>query len=83
MEVRAKFRVESVTEHVWGKAKSVKMGPQYDPSIPEDQRFHEATPSGSLEMLVTNEAALAVLRPGAVFYLDFTPAPDLAKKSGD
>lgn len=73
MNVRAKFRVESVTEHVWGKGKTVKLGPQYDTSIPEDRRFSEATPSGSLEMMVTNEAALAVLRPGAVFYLDFTP----------
>lgn len=76
MTIRAKFTVCSITQHYWNKdARTIKLQPMYDTSIPEDQRFEKATPSGSLEMTVTNPAALDQLALGETFYVDFTPVP--------
>ena len=71
MMVRAKF---TVTEHKiqrWshGEQTTVVLEPRYDTSIPEDQRYAKATPSGRMELTVDN---LAALKPGTVFYVDFT-----------
>lgn len=71
--VRAKFQVESITRYYWGEGAMVKLSARYDSTIPEDQRFQEATPSGSMEMRVENPAALEVLELGKFFYVDFTP----------
>lgn len=70
--IRAKFIVASITENHWG-GKSVELRPMYDDTIPEDRRFAQATPNGHLEMQVDNPAALAELKLGRYFYLDFTP----------
>lgn len=72
--IRAKFRLSSITHHDWG-AVTVKLQPQYDETIPEDQRFYDATPSGSLEMMVNNPAALSQLELGEFFYIDLTRIP--------
>ena len=71
--VRAKLTVIAITEHNYGNGKTVKLGCAYDPEIPEDQRFCEATPSGSMELYVTNQAALDQFKIGQSFYVDFTP----------
>lgn len=46
----------------------------YDSSIPEDQRFQKATPSGCIKMQVDNPAALEQFEVGKSYYVDFTPA---------
>ncbi|MGW1801528.1 hypothetical protein ACWCQN_37835 [Streptomyces sp. NPDC001984] len=46
----------------------------YDTSIPEDQRYAQATPSGSLQIQVDNPAVS--FEPGRSYYLDFTPVED-------
>lgn len=74
--VRAKFVVTEVTEFANSTTKIVKLQPRYDSSLPEDKRFAEATPSGDLSMTVTNPGALQHLKAGAIFYLDFVPAPE-------
>ena len=80
MPVRAKLTVESITAYRYGDAKLVKLSPQYDLSIPEDQRFAKATPSGSVELYIDNPAALEQLapdgKPGRSFYVDFTPVEE-------
>lgn len=43
----------------------------YDTSVPEDQRYAKATPSGQLTIAVDNPAV--VFEPGKSYYLDFTP----------
>lgn len=68
--IRAKFQCQSETRHHWNGARTYKFAPMYDNSIPEDQRFSKATPSGSLEILVDNPAAQYEV--GAFYYLDFT-----------
>lgn len=77
--VRAKFMVTEVRHHHWNPSmKTIVLQPQYDQSIPEDQRFCDATPSGSFEMVVNNPVAIDALMPGGqlgkTFYIDLTPA---------
>jgi len=72
MSVRAKFKVQEQTRYEF--AGKVKLMAIYDTSTPENERFTKATPSGTLEMQIDNPAALDQFTPGAVFYLDFTPA---------
>jgi len=75
--VRAKFTVSQIIQSNWGDkdGRTVKLQPQYDTSIPEDQRFCQATPSGSMEMYITNPEALKQFQLGETFYVDFTPVP--------
>ncbi len=74
--VRAKFVVQSVKQWAYGgreiEATAVTGGPN---EIPENQRFHKATPSGKITMNVDNPSAAEVFVPGMEFYVDFTPAP--------
>ncbi len=72
MTVRAKFTVVSITDRGPGP-KTIRLEPRYDPSIPEDQRFLQATPWGSMEMAVDNPAALDQMGIGQTFYVDLTP----------
>ena len=72
--VRAKFKVTSVTQHDSDSSgRTIKLEPRYDESIPEDQRFAQATPSGELTMYVNNPVAVEELALGKTFYLDFVP----------
>ncbi len=71
--IRAKLKVVAITDHADWSARTVRLQPCYDMSIPEDRRFAMATPSGSFEMVVDNPAALAQLKLGQTFYLDLTP----------
>lgn len=47
---------------------------QYDDKIPEDLKFQKFTPTASAEFTVDNPALIDVFKPGATFYVDFTPA---------
>lgn len=72
--IRAKFQVISITQTEGDKiGRNIKLMPRYDTSIPEDQRFAQATPSGELVMYVNNPAAIEQLPLGKYFYLDFVP----------
>lgn len=76
MTVRAKFQVVEIAE-VWNKAaRKIVLEPRYDTSIPEDQRFAQATPSGRFEMTVDNPSAVAALPIGKQFYIDISPVPE-------
>lgn len=74
--VRAKFVVQSVKAYAYGgrevSASTVTGGSS---DIPENQRFHKATPSGTITMMVDNPTAAEVFQPGTEFYVDFTPVP--------
>ena len=78
MSVRAKFQVQSITHNAWGNAVSIKLSCMYDQTIPEDQRFYDATPSGSIEMLVNNPAAIEQFKLKKYFYVDFHEVPEAA-----
>jgi hypothetical protein len=68
MNVRAKFKV---VENAGGK---IVLRPEYDHTIPEDQRFAQATPSGEILLQVDNPSARTALTLGNSFYVDFSPA---------
>lgn len=74
--VRAKFTVIEVRRHYYSKTAAgpvtLVLSPMYDTSIPEDQRFSKANPSGRIEMTVDNPSAVEYLKPGGEFYVDFT-----------
>lgn len=75
--VRAKFKLIEIRESKWHKdspaSKTLKFSTQYDNTIPEDQRFQKATPSGNCEMQIDNPAAVAQFELGADYYVDFSP----------
>jgi len=73
MNVRAKFKVESVTQYTWGDV--IKMNAiEYD-GTDENASFSKFTPSGTFEMSVTNENIVGNYKAGQEYYLDFTPVP--------
>ncbi len=76
MSVRAKMKLTESTDMAWNPGqKKLKFAPEYDTSIPEDQRYSKATPSGEITLWVDNPAALAQLKLGEYYYIDFTPVP--------
>lgn len=79
MNVRAKFMLTGHTHNAWGRGDSheFEFTPQYDPNIPEDQRFSQASPSGKMTIRVDNPPVVEfwVSQMGKQFYLDFTLAP--------
>jgi hypothetical protein len=77
MTVRAKFMLTEVRQHQWSaEARTLVFEPRYDTTIPEDQRFNTATPTGRFEMLVNNPPALAAFEIGKQYYLDIAPVPE-------
>ncbi len=80
MNIRAKF---ALTAHkkfsVYGGrfSNTFTFTPQYDTSIPEDQRFSQATPSGEFTMVVDNPVVVEYFSKnlGKQFYVDFREAP--------
>lgn len=76
--VRAKMELVYVRTDEYphgGESKRVVFQPRYDTSIPEDQRFQKATPSGELWMQLDNPEALKFFQEHKSFYIDFTPVP--------
>jgi hypothetical protein len=73
--VRAKFRCISVETFVPAGTegpRTYRFNPQYDPSVPEDQRYARYSPTGELRIQVDNPAV--VFEPGTHYYLDITLA---------
>lgn len=89
MTVRAKFYVQA-SEEVGGYTPGVahpvncwklQLIPIWEGSdsdgsniAKENHIFSKATPSGRLEMTISNEAAAKFFKPGCCYYLDFTEA---------
>ena len=75
MKILAKMKCNTRKEQSWGGKPVVTLGFQcvYDNTIPEDQRFQEATPTGSCEMQIDNPSALAAFELGKDYYLTFEP----------
>lgn len=74
MTVRCKFQLSEVTTHAHG-GQRFKFTPNYDTSIPEDQRFAKASPSGEFTIWVDNPTAQAAFKVGEFYYFDAIPVP--------
>lgn len=73
-KVIAKFRVDETARQFWSPtAEKVKATAVYGGSE-ENRSFAEATPSGSLEILVTNPAVGGFFELGAEYYVTFEKA---------
>lgn len=73
-KTRCKFLVTAITRTNWSPTgATLKLDTVYDSTIPEDQRFAKATPSGHIEISVDNPAAVEFLELGKAFYVDFVP----------
>jgi hypothetical protein len=74
MSSRAKFYVQAKTQygtqHGAGAGGSVKLNPVYG-DTPENKRFFASTPSGLIELSVSQEA-LDSFELGRIYYVDFT-----------
>lgn len=73
MTIRAKFNVSTVAKHFNGGGASVTMSPVVG-DAGENKTFWDATPSGKIEMHITNPDAIKVFENGGEFYVDFTKA---------
>lgn len=74
MSVKAKFKVESVTDFGPSMGKQVRLRAVSDDGIPENQRYHKYTPSGEITLSIDNPSAADQFIPGKAFYVDFTSA---------
>ena len=74
-KLRAKFQVEHIADFGYGN-KQVKLNAVYSNRNDEDNQFSQATPSGSLEMMVNSEAAKEFFEVGKKYYLDFEESPE-------
>lgn len=78
--VRAKFRVESIARTMNG-GHTVTLSPVTSGSE-ENKAFYKATPYGSIALNTINDAAVRAFGdPGDLFYIDFTPAENLAEQA--
>lgn len=72
MTVTAKFKVEAVTQHAWSQhAKTVKLSAV---AGEENKPWSEYTPSGTIELQITNPAAHSQFALGKTFLLTFEEA---------
>lgn len=80
--VRAKFKVQSITE-TEGGLKTANLHPVYgnsgDPND-ENTKFFKATPSGQIQLGVMNDMASRHFKPAREFYVDFTPCDEAGEQ---
>lgn len=76
MTVRAKMSCNMIEQYSGGGVK-VRLGAVYSSDINSENRaFSDATPSGSVEMMIQGgRPAIKLFEPGADYYIDFTKAP--------
>ena len=68
---RGKMQVQSVESLFDGE--KIKFGCSYDPDNPEDTAFSQYTPSGEMELYITNPNLVGKFPAGSFVYVDLTP----------
>lgn len=72
MTVRTKFKLAEI--HTYSaESKKFIFRPDYDATIPEDQRFAKMSPSGEFNILVNNPAVFDQFEIGKYYYFDTIP----------
>lgn len=70
--VSAKFQVKSVTQHFWGEGSEPHVVVLEPVTGPGNEAWSQYTPSGKLEMTITNPDAAGFFTPGKTVLLNFT-----------
>ena len=73
MKARGKMQVKKVSRTMYG-GDEVEMSCAYDPENPEDKAFSEATPSGNMNVRITNPALVGTFEPGEFYYIELHKA---------
>lgn len=77
MNVRCKFRVLSVQHHYTPDptkpVAEIKLAPVWEQDGPNRQ-WSEATPQGSISLMITKPGAVAAFDIGKQYFVDFSPA---------
>lgn len=71
MSVRAKFKVDRITQYA--HASEIHLHPVTSGS-PENERFYQYTPGGQIVLSTINPEAAKQFAIGQEFYVDFTPS---------
>jgi hypothetical protein len=71
--VRCKLKLTEIRSYA-STGKTLVFTAQYDPTIPEDQRFAKASPSGRFEIYIDNPPAIEEFKLGESYYFDAIPA---------
>lgn len=74
MNVRAKFECRSVAENDPGTCTTVSLRAVHGDGT-DNASWAQATPWGSLDMAITNPAAVAAFTVGTAYCLDIRPLP--------
>lgn len=74
--VLAKFRCNMIEDY-GPNQDTVHFGAVSDDGIPEHQRFHEATPSGKLDLTITNKHLKGFFKPGEYYYLQILTVAEM------
>ncbi len=71
--VRGKFRLKKVSQVEWSEsARELEFVAVCNDGTDENIKFHRATPSGEIKMLVDNPTALETFVIGQCYYVDFS-----------
>lgn len=70
MSVRAKFSVSNRLKDDYGN-QIIRLYAVWDDGIEENKRFAQSTPSGMIELTITNPPAAEFFTPGKQIYVDF------------
>ena len=71
--MRAKIEVQSIINYA--DSITVQAFPVKADGVPENESFNMYTPSGNLELGITNPNAFGFFEVGKQYYLDFSEAP--------
>lgn len=77
MQVRAKFSVSNRLKDDYGN-NIIRLYAVWDDGIEENKRFAQSTPSGMIELTITNPPALEFFSLGKQVYVDFTAVEPVA-----
>lgn len=74
MQVRAKFKVDSITKHNGGN-EEVRLSPVYGKDGTANAAWSKYTPQGSVSLTITQDGAQGRFEPGKEYFIDFSEAP--------
>jgi hypothetical protein len=72
-KMRGKFKIDEVTRTDYAEKLKFSAGYGGDKNS-EDNTYSAATPTGSIELSITNKALWGKFNPGEKYYIDFTRA---------